>query len=335
MSLTARLLVLLFTSLAACSALAQAAPAAQPAPAAKPAEVAKPAEAAKTAEPAKPAEPVPPTLQRVRESGVLVIAHREASIPFSYLDGDKKPVGYALELCLKVADALRRDLKLPNLRVEFVPVSSANRIPVIAQGKADLECGSTTNNAARRKEVAFAPAHYFAGARLLVRSNSGFKRLADLRGKRIVTTRGTTTATALKAAAEKGIVSATIVEAKDHDESFAMLEKGEADAFAMDDILLYSQRANAKDPARWEVVGEFISVEPLAIMLRRADPEFKRYVDGVISRAMIDGEVRKLYSRWFLSPIPPKGVNLGIPMSPLLREQMLFPTDKVGDELGG
>lgn len=332
MSPALRLLVLLFTSLAAGPVLAQAAPAALPTPATKSSEAAKPAEAPKPAEPVKP---VPPTLQRVRDTGVLLIAHREASIPFSYLDADKKPVGYALELCLKVAEALRRDLKLPSLRVEFVPVSSANRIAAIAQGKADLECGSTTNNAARRKEVAFAPAHYFAGARLLVSGNSGIKRLSDLRGKRIVATKGTTIATALKSAAEKGIVSANIVEAKDHDEAFAMLEKGAVEAFAMDDILLYSQRANAKDPARWEVVGEFISVEPLAIMLRKGDPEFKRYVDSVISRAMIDGEVRKLYSRWFLSPIPPKGVNLGIPMSPLLREQMLFPTDKVGDELGG
>ncbi|MGE5665906.1 MAG: amino acid ABC transporter substrate-binding protein [Betaproteobacteria bacterium] len=329
MLLCTRLFALFLTSLAAGSVFAQTAPIAQPATSAGAADAPKPAEVA------KPAEPVLPTLQKVRDTGVLVIAHREASIPFSYLDADKKPVGYALELCLKVAEALRRDLKLPGLRVEFVPVSSANRIPTIAQGKADLECGSTTNNAARRKEVAFAPAHYFAGARLLVRSNSGIKRLSDLRGKRIVTTRGTTTATALKASADKGIVSATLVEAKDHDEAFAMLEKGEADAFAMDDILLYSQRANAKDPARWDVVGEFISVEPLAVMLRKGDPEFKRYVDGVISRAMIDGEVRKLYGRWFLSPIPPKGVNLGIPMSPLLREQMLFPTDKVGDELGG
>ena len=314
-----RLFALLLASLAAGSVFAQAT---QPATAAVAADAPKPAEAA------KPAEPLPPTLQKVRDTGVLVIAHREASIPFSYLDADKKPVGYALELCLKVAEALRRDLKLPNLRVEFVPVSSANRIPTIAQGKADLECGSTTNNAARRKEVAFAPAHYFAGARLLVRSNSGIKRLSDLRGKRIVTTRGTTTATALKAAADKGIVSATLVEAKDHDEAFAMLEKGEADAFAMDDILLYGLKASSQNPAELAVVGDPIQVEPYAIMLRRDDPAFKKLVDDTLAGLMKGGEFEKLYNKWFMAPIPPKGINLQAPMSQELKDNLKALSDK-------
>lgn len=304
-------------------------------PAAAPAAPAQPAAA-----PAAPAAAAPaaaftePTLQRIRETGVIRIAHRESSIPFSYLDGNKKPVGYAMDLCLLVADALRRDLKLPRLQVETVPVSSANRIPAIVSGQADLECGSTTNNLERRKQVDFTHPHYFAGARLLVPAGSSIKRLADLRGKRIVTTKGTTTATALKAQAEKGLIAASIIEAKDHDESFATLERGDADAFAMDDVLLYSQRASSKEPRKWEVVGEFISVEPLAIMLRKGDPEFKKYVDGVIAHAMLDGVVRKAYGKWFLAAIPPKNVNLAIPMSPLLREQMLYPTDKVGDEIG-
>jgi len=294
------------------------------------------APATKSAAPAATTAPSPSaTLQRIRDTGVLRIAHREAASPFSYFDANKRPVGYAVDICLMVADALKRDLKLPGLKVEFVPVAPAARIPSLLEGKADLECGSTTNTAARRKDVAFSHAHFFAGARLMVRADSPVKRLADLRGKRIVTTKGTTTATALKAQAEKGLIASTLIEAKDHDEAFAILERGDADAFAMDDILLYSQRAASKDPKKWEVVGEFLSVEPIAIMLRKGDPEFKKFVDDTVSRAMIDGAVRKAYNKWFLAPIPPKGVTLNIPVSPMLREQFLYPTDKVGDEFGG
>ena len=282
------------------------------------------------------AAPQPPTLAKLRETGVITLAHREASIPFSYLDQNKRPIGYAMDLCMRVVEALRRDLKMPGLRVEYLSVTAANRIAAIKEGKADLECGSTTNNAARRKDVAFTVTHYFAGAKLLTRVDSGITRLADLRGKTVVSTRGTSPLAALRAAEEKGIIGgARIVEGKDHDEAFAILERGDAHAFAMDDILLYSFRANAKDPKAWAVVGEFISVEPLAIMLRRDDPEFKKYVDTVLSRAMIDGDARTLYNRWFLAPIPPKGVNLGIPLSPLMRDQLNFPSDKVGDQLGG
>ncbi|MGH6610022.1 MAG: amino acid ABC transporter substrate-binding protein, partial [Burkholderiaceae bacterium] len=238
-------------------------------------------------------------------------------------------------LCMRVVDALRRELRVPNLRVEYLPVTPATRIQAIAEGKADLECGSTTNNAARRKQVAFTITHYYAGAKLLTRTDSKVQRLSDLQGKTVVSTRGTSPLAALRTAQEKGMINARIIEGKDHDESFAMLERGEADVFAMDDILLYSLRANAKDPQNWVIVGELISVEPLSIMLRRNDPEFKRFVDTVLSRAMIDGDVRTLYNKWFMSPIPPKGINLNIPLSPLMREQMTFPTDKVGDEMGG
>lgn len=282
------------------------------------------------------AAPPPPTLAKIRDAGVVTLAHREASIPFSYLDQNKRPIGYAMDLCMRVVEALRRDLKMPSLRAEYLAVTAANRIAAIKDGKADLECGSTTNNAARRRDVAFTVTHYFAGAKLLVRTDSGITRLTDLRGKTVVSTRGTSPLAALRAAEEKGIIGgARILEGKDHDEAFAMLERGDAHAFAMDDILLYSFRANAKEPKLWSVVGEFISVEPLAIMLRRDDPEFKKYVDTVLSRAMIDGDVKALYNKWFLSPIPPKGVNLGIPLSPLMRDQLNFPSDKVGDQLGG
>lgn len=284
---------------------------------------------------ADPGAGLQPTLAKIRESGTITIAHREASLPFSYLDQNRRPIGYAMDLCMKVVDALRRDMKMPGLKVEYLAVTAANRIQAIADGKADLECGSTTNNAARRKQVAFTVTHYYAGAKLLTRTDSRIQRLSDASGRTIVSTRGTTPLAALRTAVDKGMINSRIVEGKDHDESFEILERGEADAFVMDDILLYGLRANAKNPSQWAIVGELITVEPLAIMLRRNDPEFKKYVDVVLSRAMIDGEVKTVYSKWFLSPIPPKGVNLNIPVSPLMRDQLSFPTDKVGDELGG
>jgi ABC-type amino acid transport substrate-binding protein len=277
----------------------------------------------------------PPTLQKIRDSGVITLAHRESSIPFSYLDAKKRPVGYALDLCQRIVEALRRDLKMPNLRVEYLAVTSAQRIPSIAEGKADLECGNTTNTAARRKQAAFTVTHYFAGGRLLVRADSGFQRLTDLRGKTIVVNAGSTHAAFLTRAQEKGLFRGRVIEARDADAAFAALEAKRADAYLHDDIVLFALRANSKDPKQWSVVGEFTTVEPLSIMLRHNDPEFKKYVDLVLSRAMIDGEVAAIYRKWFLGPIPPKGVTLGIPVNPLLREQFTFPTDKVGDEIGG
>ena len=277
----------------------------------------------------------PPTLQKVRETGVITLAHRESSTPFSYLDADKRPVGYALDLCMRVVEALKRDLKMPNLRVAYLAVTPAQRIPSIVEGKADLECGNTTNTAARRKQAAFTVTHYFAGGRLLVRSDAGIQRLSDMRGKTIVVNAGSTHAAYLDKAQQKGLFAGRIIEAKDADAAFADLEAKRADAYLHDDIVLFALRANSKDPRQWSVVGEYTTVEPLAIMLRLNDPEFKKYVDFVLSRAMIDGDAPALYRKWFQGPIPPKGVTLAIPVSPLLREQFTFPSDKVGDELGG
>ena len=314
---------------------------AQPKPAAKAAaRAAAPVPAAASAQPAAAAPEaatptIVPTLQRVRDAGVITLAHRESSTPFSYLDGNKRPIGYAMDLCMKVVEALRRELKLPSLRVEYLAVTPAQRIPVIVEGKADLECGNTTNTAARRKQAAFTVTHFFAGGRLLVRADAGIQRLADMRGKTIVANAGSTHAAFLNKAKEKGVFSGTIVEAKDADAAFAELNAKRADAYLHDDIVLYALRANSTEPKQWDIVGEFTTVEPLAIMLRRDDPEFKKFVDTTLGRAMVDGEVLPLYRKWFQGPIPPKGVTLGIPLSPLLREQFTFPSDTVGDELGG
>ncbi len=264
---------------------------------------------------AQPKVQTAPTLQKIRQTGVIVLAHRESSIPFSYFDADKRPVGYALDLCLQVVESIRRDYKLPNLKVVYLPVSPADRIPAIVEGRADLECGNTTNNSVRRKQVAFTMTHYFAGGRLLVHSNSGVQRLADLRGKTVVSTRGSTHLAFLNEQVDRGTISVRLLTAKDSDEAFKMLEENRADAFLMDDIVLYSLRANAKEPTAYVVVGDYTTVEPLAIMLRKNDPEFKRQVDLAVTRIMMDGEIQPLYKRWFQSPIPPKGVTLEVPMS--------------------
>lgn len=277
------------------------------------------------------AQAVAPTLQKVKESGSLTIAYRESSVPFSYLDADGKPIGYAIDLCLKVAEAVKRELKLPGLRLDWIPVTPANRIAAIVEGKADLECGSTTNNAERRRQVAFTIPHYVAGAKLLVRSDAKVRTIDDLRDKTIVTTKGTTTVKILEAMNTNRVLHLKLVEAKDHAESFAFIEQGKADAFAMDDVLLYSLRAGSRTPDRFAVVGDFMSIEPLAIMLRKDDPGFKKLVDGTIARVVTDFEIQKLYRKWFQSPIPPKGINLNIPMNYLLRDSFKYPSDKVAD----
>lgn len=271
------------------------------------------------------------TLERIRQTNVITLAYRESSIPFSYLDSGNKPIGYALELCLRVVDVIKAQLKLPHLEVKYIPVTGATRIPAIVDGKADLECGSTTNNVERRKLVAFTIPHYIAGARILVRTDSGIKGIDDLRNRTVVTTKGTTTVNILHAKDSERVLGLKLIEAKDHDESFAMVEQGKADAFVMDDILLYSLRATAKDPSKTAIVGEFLSVEPLAIMMRKDDPEFKKIVDTTIGRIITDFEINKIYAKWFLAPIPPKGINLDVPMNHLLRDSFKFPSDQVGD----
>jgi ABC-type amino acid transport substrate-binding protein len=271
------------------------------------------------------------TLSRIRETNTITIAHRESSVPFSYLDENKKPVGYAVDLCVKIADALRRDLKLPNLNVVYLPVSSSSRIPAIVEGKADLECGSTTNNAERRKIVAFTIPHFVAAARMLVRTNSGIKNWADLRNKRVATTKGTTSVKLLTDRDKARALTLKVIEAPDHAESFNMVAKGEADAFPMDDVLLFGLRANDPDPSRFAVVGDALSSEPYAIMMSKDDAAFKELVDREMARIINSGEIYKLYNKWFKAPIPPKGVNLNMPMGHLLRGTFQFPTDKVAD----
>ncbi len=272
------------------------------------------------------------TLAKIRDKQTITIAHREASIPFSYLDQNGKPVGYAVDLCLKVAEAVRRELKLSHLKVDFLAVSTTTRIPAIAEGKADLECGSTTNNAERRKQVAFTIPHFIAAVRMAVRANSGIHSWSSLRDKRVVTTKGTTTVKLLNDRDKVRALNLTLLEGRDHDDSFAMVERGEAEAFTMDDALLYGLRASAKNPDAFVIVGDLLSAEPYAIMLPRDDPAFKAVVDREMARIIHDGEFVALYDKWFKSPLPSKNMmNMNMPMSHLLRDTLRFPTDKVGD----
>jgi ABC-type amino acid transport substrate-binding protein len=271
------------------------------------------------------------TLARIKETQTITIAHREASVPFSYLSENKKPIGYSMDVCLKLVDAIKKELKLPQLSVNYLLVTPSTRIPAIVESKADLECGSTTNNAERRKQVAFTIPHFFATTRMLVRTESGIKNWTDLKDKVVVTTKGTTTVKLLNDRDKVRSLSLKLIEGDDHNLSFSMVENGKADAFPMDDVLLYGLRAMAKDSAKFSIVGDSLSTEPYAIILRKDDPNFKGLLDKEMARLMGDGEITKLYDKWFKNPIPPKGVNLNMPMGFLLRDNIRFPSDKVAD----
>lgn len=275
------------------------------------------------------------TLDKVRDTQTIVIAYREASAPFSYLDEHKQPIGYSIDVCLKVVDAVKRQLKLPSLKVNYVPVDATTRFTKIIDGTADMECGITTNTAERRQKVAFTIPHFFSGVKTVVRADSGIRNWPDLRGKTVATTKNTTTVQLLLARSSVRALDIKLVEGAEDQDSFRLVEQGKADAFPMDDVVLYSLRASAKNPSMFGVVGEPLSVEPYAVMIRKDDPAFKKVVDTELARMINDNELTRMYEHWFLRPIPPNGLNLNMPMSHLLRDSMRFPTDKVGDDNPG
>jgi len=268
-------------------------------------------------------------LERVSGGGALVIAHRESSVPFSYLDAAGKPVGYAVDLCLHMAEVVRRKTGMKNMPVQFLQVTPANRVDMVAQGKADMECGSTTNNAERRQKVAFTIPHFITGARLLVKASSPINRVEDLMGKKMVSTKGTTPLKAAQQANRERLMGITILEAPDHARGLEMVEKGEADAFLMDDVLLYGLAANRPDPKALKVVGRFMTTEPLAIMLPKDDVDFKKLVDEEMRRLITSREINPIYDKWFAKPIPPNNTTLNLPISYLLRDFWKYPTDFV------
>jgi ABC-type amino acid transport substrate-binding protein len=268
-------------------------------------------------------------LDRVAAGGPLVIAHRESSIPFSYLDGKKEAVGYAVDLCLKLAEVVRKKTGAKNMPIEMLLVTPANRIAIVETGKADLECGSTTNNAERRQKVAFTIPHFITGARMLVRTESKVERIEDLYGKKLVSTKGTTPLKAAEQANRERLMNITILEAPDHAKAVEMVEKGEADAFVMDDVLLYGLASNRAKPEALKVVGKFLTTEPLAIMLPKNDPEFKKLIDEEMRRLIVSKEIQPIYDKWFLKPIPPNDRPLNLPVSYLLKDFWKYPSDFV------
>ena len=268
------------------------------------------------------------TLAKIAESGKITLAYRESSVPFSYLDGPGKPIGFSVELSNAVVEAVKKKLNKPNLQVALMPVTSQNRIPLLQNGTVDLECGSTTNNTARGKDVNFAINHFYTGTRLLAKKTSNIKNYSDVAKKTITSTTGTTNALVMrKYNAEKNL-DMDIVLAKDHADAFLLVESGRAQAFAMDDILLYGLIANAKNPADYEVVGDALQVEPYACMLPKDDAAFKKLVDDTFVGLMKSGEFEKMYNKWFMQPIPPKNVPLNLPMSQQLRDNIKAPSDK-------
>lgn len=271
------------------------------------------------------------TLDTIRSRGEITLAHRNASIPFSYVDAEGQPMGYAVDLCLKLADAIKRELKLGKLTVKYLLVTPDKRLSAIASGQADLECGSTTNNAERRKVVDFTIPHFISAARLLVRTDARIGTLSELTGHTVVSTKGTSPLDRLRRTNDDNSLQMKIVEAQDHAQAFAMVAGGQATAFAMDDVLLFGLRANAPKPEDFAVIGKPMSIEPYAIMLPKGDAAFKLVVDQEMRRIIQSGEINAIYSKWFTQPIPPKNINLALPMQHMLKDLFKYPSDKVGD----
>jgi glutamate/aspartate transport system substrate-binding protein len=267
----------------------------------------------------KPAPDPVDTLKRIKDSGAITIGVREASVPFSYIDAQKQPQGYSIDLCLKVADAVKTELKMPRLDVRFVPVTSGNRIAMVKDGKVDLECGSTTNTRDRQKDVAFAYTTFVAGIKMLAKKSSNITSVEDLRGKTVVVTKGTTSEKMLKQLNDDRVLKLTILETTDHNESFAAVADGRAVAFPMDDILLYGLISKATKPDDFAVVGRYLSVEPYGIMLRKDDQPFERIVDRTLNELFQSGEVRRIYARWFSTS------QLTVPMNQYLKEAFVIP----------
>ena len=267
------------------------------------------------------------TLAKLKRTGTITLGVRDGSVPFSYLDDQQRYIGYSVDLCLKVVDALRAQLALPGLKVKMNPVTSANRIPLIANGTIDLECGSTTNNRERQQQAAFAPTMFVVANRLLSKKSSGIRSLADMKGKTMVVTAGTTGQKLMTVLNAQRRLGMKIVVGKDHPESFLMLETGRAQAFANDDVLLAAQAAGARAPGDYQLSAEAMSVEPYAIMMRRGDPQFKAAVDSALHKFYQSGQFAATYTKWFTSPIPPRGINLNFPMPPALKAVIAKPTD--------
>jgi len=274
------------------------------------------------------AEDLTGTLKKIKETGAITIGYRDSSIPFSYLDDNQKPIGFAIDICYRIVDAVKQELKLDKLAIEFNPVTSSTRIPLLANGTIDLECGSTTNNAERLKQVAFTNTHFLTATRFVSKKSSNIHSIDDLKGKTVVSSSGTTNIKQLTEANAARNLNINIVPAKEHAESFLMVETDRAAAVVLDDVLLASFVAGSKDPDAYVMSKDaFSKPEPYGIMLRKDDPAFKKVVDGATAALYTSGEGLKLYDKWFMQKIPPKGLNLNAPISAELKNEFAKPSD--------
>ncbi|MBF2719213.1 MULTISPECIES: glutamate/aspartate ABC transporter substrate-binding protein [unclassified Psychrobacter] len=268
------------------------------------------------------------TLQKIKDSGTIVVGYRDSSIPFSYVaDDPNQPMGYAHDLEMKVVEGIKEKLNMPDLEVRYNLITSQTRIPLVQNGTVDFECGSTTNNVERQEQVAFSNGFFEIGTRLLTKADSGIKDFEDLKGKRLVTTAGTTSERYIRQYNDEKKMDTDIISAKDHGEGFLMLESGRADAFMMDDVLLAGEKAKAKNPDEWVIVGTPQSFEIYGCMMRKDDPEFKTVVNDALNKTFSSGEINSIYDKWFLNPIPPKNVNLNFEMSDNLKALIANPHD--------
>lgn len=267
------------------------------------------------------------TLEKVRQTGTITLGHRENSIPFSYFDNQQQVVGYAHDISLAVTREVERTLDLEELTVKPVPVTSQTRIPLLINNTIDLECGTTTNNRVRGRQVSFSTNYFISGTRFLVRKDSGIADLPDLKGRNVVVSAGTTSEIVLRRLNAERELGMRIFAARDHGDAFVALEFGKAVAFMSDDAILFGEISKAKNPEEWHVVGTPLTKEVYACAMRKDDADFKQVVDRAIENMMRTGEMRELYTRWFQSPIPPRGVNLGVPLDPELAELFDHPND--------
>ncbi|CPR13742.1 glutamate/aspartate ABC transporter substrate-binding protein [Brenneria goodwinii] len=277
------------------------------------------------------AEDLTGTLKKVKDNGVIVIGHRESSVPFSYYDNQQKVVGYSQAYSDQIVEAVKKKLDAPNLQVKLLPITAQNRIPLLQNGTYDLECGSTTNNLERQKQVAFSNTIFVIGTRLLTKKGSGINDFPDLAGKTVVVTSGTTSEILLNKMNEEKQMKLRIISAKDHGDSFRTLESGRAVAFMMDDALLAGERAKARNADQWDIVGTPQSREAYGCMLRKDDPQFKTLVDDTIAQVETSGEAEKWFDRWFKQPIPPRDLNLNFELSDEMKALFKAPNDTALD----
>jgi glutamate/aspartate transport system substrate-binding protein len=268
------------------------------------------------------------TLRKIKETGTITIGYRDSSIPFSYLDDNQKPIGFAIDICLGIVEAVKNELKLDKLAVEFNPVTSSTRIPLLANGTIDLECGSTTNNPDRLKQVAFTNTHFLTATRFVSKKSNKLNSIDDLKGKSVVSTSGTTNIKQLTEANAARNLGINIIPAKEHAESFLMVETDRAVAAVLDDILLASFVAGSKDPDAYVISTDaFSKPEPYGVMLRKDDPAFKKVADAATAALYQSADGQKLYDKWFMQKIPPKGLNLNTPIGPELKRVFGKPSD--------